>query len=109
MECRKQQPIILKSAHLNWQPKNLFFWLPLFQSRSISGIRLTPTCITYTEDDVFVLPAAEVKNNKENFSDVTDETVLERVKAACDEIIPGLLEGTGLTGQYSENTYVVNF
>ena len=75
----------------------------------ISGIRLTPTCITYTEDDVFVLPAAEVKNNKENFSDVTDETVLERVKAACDEIIPGLLEGTGLTGQYSENTYVVNF
>ena len=75
----------------------------------ISGIRLTPTCITYTEDDVFVLPAAEVKNNKENFSDVTDETVLERVKAASDEIIPGLLEGTGLTGQYSENTYVVNF
>ncbi|MCR1918677.1 CapA family protein [Frisingicoccus caecimuris] len=75
----------------------------------ISGIRLTPTCITYTEDDVFVLPAAEVKNNKDNFSDVTDETVLERVKAACDEIIPGLLEGTGLTGQYSENTYVVNF
>ena len=75
----------------------------------ISGIRLTPTCITYTEDDVFVLPAAEVKNNKENFSDVTDEIVLERVKAACDEIIPGLLEGTGLTGQYSGNTYVVNF
>lgn len=75
----------------------------------ISGIRLTPTCITYTEDDVFVLPAAEVKNNKENFSDVSDETVLERVKAASDEIIPGLLEGTGLTGQYSENTYVVNF
>ena len=75
----------------------------------ISGIRLTPTCITYTEDDVFVLPAAEVKNNKENFSDVTDEIVLERVKAVCDEIIPGLLEGTGLTGQYSGNTYVVNF
>ena len=75
----------------------------------ISGIRLTPTCITYTEDDVFVLPAAEVKNNKENFSDVTDEIVLERVKAACDEIIPSLLEGTGLTGQYSGNTYVVNF
>lgn len=75
----------------------------------ISGIRLTPTCIIYTEDDVFVLPAAEVKNNKENFSDVTDEIVLERVKAACDEIIPGLLEGTGLTGQYSGNTYVVNF
>lgn len=75
----------------------------------ISGIRLTPTCITYTEDDIFVLPAAEVKNNKENFSDVADETVLERVEAACDEIIPGLLEGTGLTGQYSGNTYVVNF
>ena len=40
---------------------------------------------------------------------MTDEIVLERVKAACDEIIPGLLEGTGLTGQYSGNTYVVNF
>lgn len=75
----------------------------------ISGIRLTPTCITYTEDDVFVLPAAEVKSNKDNFSDVADETVMERINAACDEIIPGLLEGTGLEGSYSGNTYVVNF
>lgn len=75
----------------------------------ISGIRLTPTCITYTEDDVFVLPAAEVKNNKDSFSDVADETVMERINAACDEIIPGLLEETGLQGSYSGNTYVVNF
>lgn len=75
----------------------------------ISGIRLTPTCITYTEDDVFVLPAAEVKNNKDSFSDVADDSVMERINAACDEIIPGLLEGTGLQGSYSGNTYVVNF
>lgn len=75
----------------------------------ISGIRLTPTCITYTEDDVFVLPAAEVKNNKDSFSDVVDDSVMERINAACDEIIPGLLEGTGLQGSYSGNTYVVNF
>ena len=75
----------------------------------ISGIRLTPTCITYTEDDIFVLPAAEVRSNRANFSDVADETVLERMDAACDEIIPGLLEGTGLTGEYSGGTYVVNF
>ena len=75
----------------------------------ISGIRLTPTCITYTEDDVFVLPAAEVENNKDSFSDVADETVMERINAACDEIIPGLLEETGLQGSYSGNTYVVNF
>ena len=75
----------------------------------ISGIRLTPTCITYTEDDVFVLPAAEVKNNKDSFSDVADETVMERINAACDEIIPGLLEETGPQGSYSGNTYVVNF
>lgn len=75
----------------------------------ISGIRLTPTCITYTEDDIFVLPAAEVRSNKANFSDVADETVLERMDAACDEIIPGLLEGTGLTGEFSGGTYVVNF
>ncbi len=75
----------------------------------ISGIRLTPTCITYTEDDVFVLPAAEVKNNKDSFSDVADETVMEGINAACDEIIPGLLEETGLQGSYSGNTYVVNF
>ena len=75
----------------------------------VTGVQTCALPISYTEDDVFVLPAAEVKNNKENFSDVTDETVLERVKAAYDEIIPGLLEGTGLTGQYSGNTYVVNF
>jgi poly-gamma-glutamate synthesis protein (capsule biosynthesis protein) len=75
----------------------------------ISGIRLTPTCITYTDEDIFVLPAAEVKNNSSNFSDVVDDTALERATSACDEIIPGLLAQTGLSGEYSGNTYVVNF
>lgn len=75
----------------------------------ITGIRLTPTCITYTEDDIFVLPAAEVRSNQASFDEVADEAVLERMDAACDEIIPGLLEGTGLTGEFSGGTYVVNF
>ncbi|MDD3222942.1 MAG: CapA family protein [Lachnospiraceae bacterium] len=75
----------------------------------ITGFSLTPTCITYTDEDIFVLPAAEVKSNESNFSEAVDETVMERINAACDEVIPGLLEGTGLTGEYSGATYVVNF
>ena len=75
----------------------------------ISGFRLTPTCITYTEEDVFVLPAAEVQENESAFSDVVDDTVMERIRSACDEIIPELIEDTGLTGEYSDGRYVVNF
>lgn len=75
----------------------------------ITGFRLTPTCITYTEEDIFVLPAAEVRENPDSFANVTDDTVMERINAACDEVIPGLLEGTGLTGEYSGGSYVVNF
>lgn len=75
----------------------------------ITGFRLTPTCITYTEEDIFVLPAAEVKENESAFSEVADDTVMERINWACDEIIPGLIENTGLTGKYSDGRYVVNF
>ena len=75
----------------------------------ITGFRLTPTCITYTDEDVFVLPAMEVKENASAFSDVADDTVMERIQAACDEIIPGLIKDTGLTGEYSDGRYVVNF
>lgn len=51
----------------------------------------------------------EVKENASAFSDVADDTVMERIQAACDEIIPGLIKDTGLTGEYSDGRYVVNF
>lgn len=75
----------------------------------ITGFQLTPTCIVYTENDVFVLPAAEVKASPSVFSDVTDDSVMERITTACDEVIPGILTGTGLTGEYSGGSYIVNF
>lgn len=76
---------------------------------TITGIRLTPTCITYTETDIFVLPAAQAKNNPSDFESIVDDTANERILSACDTIIPGLLENTELTGSYSGNTYVINF
>lgn len=75
----------------------------------ITGIGITPTGITYTDDDIFVLPAAEVKNNPSNFADVVDDSAMERINTAYEELIPWMLKDTGLSGQYSGNSYVINF
>lgn len=74
---------------------------------TITGFRLTPTCITYTEDDVYVLPALEVKNNPDEFD--LDEKALERANLACEELIPWILNDVNVEGEYIGNTYVVNF
>lgn len=75
----------------------------------ITGLRIIPTCITYTEDDIFVLPALEVKNSPESFDNILDEESMERINIACEELIPWMLKYTDITGEYSGNTYVVNF
>lgn len=75
----------------------------------ITGIRITPTCITYTEDDIFVLPAAEVKNNSTKYENILDEEGMERVEAAYEDLIPWMLHYTDLEGSYQDNTYVINF
>ena len=75
----------------------------------IKGIRITPTCITYTDDDIFVLPALEVKNNSDNFDDIVDETGMERIQAAAEDLIPWMLTDTDISGEYSGNTYIINF
>lgn len=75
----------------------------------ISGIRITPTCIAYTEEDVFVLPAAEVKNDSSKFEDILDEDGLERAISAYEDLIPWMLHYTELEGSYEGNTYVINF
>lgn len=75
----------------------------------ITGIRITPTCITYTEDDIFVLPAAEVKNNPSDYEDIVDETAMERINEAYENLVPWMLKDTNVSGSYSGNTYVINF
>lgn len=75
----------------------------------ISGIRITPTCIAYTEDDIFVLPAADVKNNASKYEDILDGEGMERAASAYDELIHWMLHNTELTGTYEGNTYVINF
>lgn len=74
---------------------------------TITGFRLTPTCITYTEDDVYVLPALEVKNNPDEFD--LDEKALERANIASEELIPWVLNDVNVEGEYVGNTYIVNF
>ena len=73
----------------------------------ITGFRLTPTFITYTENDVYVLPAIEVKNNFDKFN--LDEQAMERANVASEELIPWILTDVDVEGEYIGNTYVVNF
>lgn len=75
----------------------------------ITGFRLTPTCIVYTDEDIYVLPAIEVKNDPESFDRIIDEESMERVNAASDNLIPWILNETDYTGEYIGNTYIVNF
>ena len=75
----------------------------------ITGFSLTPTCITYTENDIYVLPALEVKNKPESFDNIVDEESMERINSASDSLIPWILNDSEIEGEYVGNTYVVNF
>ena len=75
----------------------------------ITGFRITPTCITYTDDDIYVLPAIEVKNDPESYDRILDDEVMERINAASDNLIPWMLNDTDYTGEFIGNTYIVNF
>ena len=73
----------------------------------IKGFRLTPTCIAYTENDVYVMPALEITNNPDDFN--LDESIIERAKIASEELIPWILTDENVQGEYVGNTYIVNF
>ena len=75
----------------------------------IKGFSLTPTCITYTDEDIYVLPALEVKNKPEAFDHIVDEEAMERINNASENLIPWILDDTDFEGEYVGNTYVVNF
>ena len=75
----------------------------------ITGFSLTPTCITYTDDDIFVLPALEVKNDPESFNQIVTEEGMERIHNASENLVPWILNDLDLTGEYIGSTYVVKF
>jgi hypothetical protein len=77
------------------------------QNAKIKGISLTPTCITYTEDDIYVLPALEVKNNPDEFN--LDEDAMERIDSACEDLIPWILNDSDVVGEFVGESYVINF
>lgn len=77
------------------------------QNAKIKGICLTPTCITYTEDDIYVLPALEVKNNPDEFN--LDEDAMERIESACEDLIPWILNDSDVVGEFVGDSYVINF
>ena len=75
----------------------------------ITGFRLTPTYLYYTSDDLFILPVGEVHDNWDTYASFVDETEKTRIDSIFENTVNTLLEGTGLTAQYENQRFQVNF
>ncbi len=75
----------------------------------IAGFSLTPTVISYGEEQIYVLPAVGVNEHPENYETAIGTDVEDRAKSAVEDMVPSLINDTGYSGTWNGNAYIVNF
>ncbi len=75
----------------------------------IAGLSLTPTVISYGEDQIYVLPAVGVNENYESYGTAIGTDVIDRARSAVEDVAPKLLEDTGYKGTWNGNSFTINF
>jgi len=73
----------------------------------ITQIDLIPTFVNWTDEAIAVLPVCEVHDNIDSYTDILDESSINRINAAFEEAITTIIGDDGPRYEYSDYKYKI--